>query len=257
MNSKRLIIIVITLFLATTLFSQKKFEGKFNIGLQQLKSNNFRLAVETFTDILDKASDTNLLKYCYLYRALAYEKLNAIESAIDDIGQAVFLDLDDWNMQIEKSKILLHANQKDKSKEVLSNVLSKKLIPKLREKALYYMAEVLIYENNFEQAKSYYDSLIILQPDNSNYYFTRGYLNSLAENFEEAIADYSKSIELKPDYLEAYANRGVLKFNLLSDEEIKNNKGCLESVCSDLLKAYELGNQMVIDLILEFCKGCK
>lgn len=73
-----------------------------------------------------------------------------------------------------------------------------------------------------------------------------------------SIEDYTLAIKYKPDYMEAFANRGVQKNNAVPvKEKIGKNIDCLEDPCSDLLKAKELGDTTVDDMIYLYCKKCK
>jgi hypothetical protein len=58
--------------------------------------------------------------------------------------------------------------------------------------------------------------------------------------------------------MEAYANRGVQKINKLPvKDKVGKNIECLEDPCSDFLKAKELGDKEVDDMIYLYCKKCK
>jgi len=146
-----------------------------------------------------------------------------------------------------------------------------KAISRAARGAFYKMFPQVKEMNWYEKAVSDYNKVIELDPENYNYYTSRGeayagmskykqaiddYSNaiefctrggyvlwSLIDNradfyarigkYEEAIADYSKIIEMSPRYASAYSNRG----------DIYDEIGNLEKACSDWRKSFDLGDR--------------
>lgn len=109
-----------------------------------------------------------------------------------------------------------------------------------------------------EEAISYFDKLIELTPKDAEAYFLRGTAKSNIMDSDGAIEDFDTAIKLRPNYREAYANRGVRKINKLPiEQKLKESIACIEDPCSDLLKAKELGDNTVGDMIFLYCKKCE
>jgi tetratricopeptide (TPR) repeat protein len=95
---------------------------------------------------------------------------------------------------------------------------------------------------------------IELDPSNETYYFDRAFCKGLKGDFEGAIEDYTSSIKINPMYKEAYANSGFTRINNLTTKgKLDPTAQETEDACKDLLKAKELGDDTVDELISIYC----
>lgn len=62
----------------------------------------------------------------------------------------------------------------------------------------------------YDQARSYFDELIALNPDEPGYYFERARMLTLMDQPEEALADYEEVLRMQPENLEALTNKGLI-----------------------------------------------
>jgi len=88
-------------------------------------------------------------------------------------------------------------------------------------KALARRANSFYEQNNYPQAISSYDSLILIDSTKAGYYFKRGYCKSmLLNNSKGAIADYKKAIERNYSGKDAaYLNIGGLYKVVLNNQD--------------------------------------
>lgn len=252
--------IILTLIIGLTFqitYGQTEFKDSFDKGVEYIKTKDHKKAVKTFSDILKKAKDEKLKKFCYIYRAFAYNGLGDFKSAISDLDKAIELDPSDLASYIDRGKTKVYSNDLKGAKADFEFVLSKDSINEQGQAALYYLAKIAYQQGQFEQSIKYYDKLILLIPSDPELYFNRGAAKGMIMDIEDSIKDYDKVIELKPDYMEAYANRGVQKINAIPTEDKIGRKDCIEDPCKDLFKAQQLGSKSVEDMIFLYCEKCK
>ena len=250
---------IITLLLLAGLFTQiaygqEELNGDFEKGVKLLKSENYKKAVETFSVVLQKATDDKLKKFCYIYRAFSYSGLGDYKNSIPDLDKAIDLDPTDLASYIDRGKAKAYSNDLSGAQKDFLFILTKDSIDEQGQAALYYLAKIEYQQGKFNESIKYYDNLIVLIPNDPELYFNRGAAKGMLMNSEGSIKDYDKAIELKPDYMEAYANRGVAKINLLTTKgNIQPRKEQTVDGCSDLKKAKKLGDKSVDDMIFIYC----
>ena len=236
-------------------YGQAEFKESFEKGVQLLQSEKYSEASKAFTDILEKVTDNNLKKYCYISRAFSYNGLGEYAKAVADLDKAIELDPADIASFIDRGKAKAYMNDLEGSKKDFEYVLTKDSLGKQGQAAFYYLGMIAYQEGKFELSINYYDKLIVLLPTDAELYFNRGAAKGMIRDFAGSIKDYDKAIQLKPDYTEAWANRGVAKINLLtSNGTIKPAKDQTCDACTDLKKAKEMGDRTVDDMIFLFCK---
>lgn len=70
---------------------------------------------------------------------------------------------------------------------------------------------------NYTEARQYQkaiaacDQLILVEPDNANYYYLRGVNWYFLQEWDKAIKDFDKTLELNPQYTDAYLKRAKAK----------------------------------------------
>jgi tetratricopeptide (TPR) repeat protein len=76
---------------------------------------------------------------------------------------------------------------------------------------------------NTQVAIDAYDKAIKLDPKDALTYNNRAYLNQTLQNHQLAIDDYSKAIELNPSYISALVNRGITEMQINKFKEAKSD----------------------------------
>lgn len=235
-------------------YGQAELKGDFDKGVKLLQSESYKKAVETFSDVLKKATDDKLKKFCYIYRAFSYNGLGDYKNAIADFDKAIDLDPADLASYIDRGKAKAYSNDLDGAEKDFLYILTKDSIDKQGQTAIYYLAKIEYEQGSFKESILYYNKIISLTPDDPELYFNRGAAKGMLMDSEGSIKDYDKAIELKPNYTEAYANRGVAKINLLTTKgNIQPTKEQTTDGCEDLKKAKQLGDKSVDDMIFIYC----
>jgi len=248
-------IITILIGLAVHLcYGQTELKDSFDKGVKLLQSDSYKKAAETFSDILKKATDDRLKKFCYIYRAFSYNGLGEYKNAIADFDKAIELDPTDIASYTDRGKAKAYLKDLDGAKKDFLFILSKDSLGEQGQAALYYLGKITYQQGQYEQSIKYYDKLIILTPKDAELYFNRGVAKGMVFDTQGAIKDYDIAIELKPDYVEAFANRGVAKINLVTTKgNIKPTKEQTSDACADLQKAKQFGDKTVDDMIFIYC----
>jgi len=249
---------IITIIASLTfLFStgQSELKPEFEKALNLLKSENYQLAEKSFSDVLSKATDTKLKKYCLIYRSFSYNGLRDYKKSIADLDEAIKLDTADLASFTDRGKAKAYANDINGAKMDFQYVLMRDSASGQAAAALYYLGKIAYQENEFEQSVKFYDRFILLIQDDSEVFFNRGAAKDMLMDQVGSIKDYDKAIQLNPNYKEAYANRGVAKINLLRKKgTIQLTKEQSADACSDLKKAKLLGDNAVDDMLFIHCE---
>lgn len=197
-------------------FGQSELKNDFDQSVGHLKSGNYKVAVNGFSEVLAKATDVDLKKFCLIYRAFSYNGLDEFDKAIADLDKAVELDPDDLATYTDRGKTKGYINDLEGAKKDFLFVLTRDTVGDQAKAAYHYLGKISYAEKHFEQSIRYFNKLIALVPRDSDAYFTRAAAKGMISDLAGSIEDYSKAIGIDPDFAEAYANRGVAKINLLT-----------------------------------------
>lgn len=251
----KFIFTIITGLIVQISYGQVELKNDFDKAKELLKSENYRKAVDAFSNILKNATENKLKKICFIYRAFSYNGLNDFRNAITDLDKAIELDPDDLASYTDRGKTKAYVNDLDGAKEDFLFILTKDSTGSQAEAAFYYLGKIAYSEGVFEQSITYYDKLLVLAPKDSEAYFNRAAAKGMLMDVSGSIKDYDKAIEINPNYMEAYANRGVAKINILtSNGNIQLTKEQTSDGCADLKKARQLGDKTVDDMIFIYCE---
>lgn len=251
---KKLIPLLIIIFFVQFAYCQQEVKDDFDKAVKHLKSQNYKKAIDIFSDILLKTEDKQIKKFCYIYRAFSYNGLRDYKNAITDLNQAIEIDPDDLATYADRAKARAYNNDIEGSKEDFLYILTIDSTGKQAKGSFFYLGSIAFHEGKFEESVRWYDKLIALEPDDSEAYFNRGAAKGMMMDISGSIKDYDKAIEFNQKYAEAYANRGFAKINLLtSNGIIQPSKDQTSDACADLKKAKELGDKTVDDMMFIYC----
>lgn len=254
----RITVIIFLLAISIGLYAQEEAQKAFSDGVRQLKAENFVAAESFFSTAIEKEETKNGLKMSYIYKAFSLNGQGKYDEAIVCFDQAIEIDSLDPASYTDRALAFSYNQDYPNAIADFEKVLTLDSTGRQAEAAYFYLGKIkmLTYEN--EAAIPYFDKLIDLVPTDAEAYFLRGTAKSNVMDSDGAIADFDKAIEQQPNYMEAYANRGVQKINKLPvEQKVSKSIKCIEDPCSDLLKAKELGDTSVEDMIYLYCRKCK
>lgn len=251
-------LIFLFLIVSIGLHAQEEAQQSFSEGVKHLKAKNFAEAEALFSTAIEKGETQNGLKMSYIYKGFSLNGQGKYDDAIVCFDQAIEIDSLDPASYTDRALAYSFKNDYPRAIKDFQHVLSLDSLGDQAEAAFFYLGKIKMLTDDNEAAIPYFDKLIELVPTDAEPYFLRGTAKSNIMDSDGAIADFDKAIELRPNYMEAYANRGVQKINKLSvEQKTAKNIKCIEDPCADLLKAKELGDESVEDMIYLYCRKCR
>jgi tetratricopeptide (TPR) repeat protein len=114
-------------------------------------------------------------------------------------------------LKIDESDLVLLAlstayfndNDFENAKNYLLKIINTSNDPKIKEKSIYLMGEILFKEKKIDEAFDYFNKVIELNENNSSAYFYRGEIFYLQNNIFKARSDWRKTLELNPGNIKA------------------------------------------------------
>ncbi len=251
-------IYILILLNSTNSFAQTNAEEKIKSGIENFKKKEYKKAEKDFTDAIEFGKDSNVLKAAYIKKGLTLNELEDFEKAIICFNKAYDLDKSDMLTLVDRGTTYLYLNKIEDAKQDFNKILSISTKDKPAEASYYYLGKIFIQEGDFDKAIICFDKLIELNNSDYETYYLRGIAKGNKMDFDGSIADYDKAIKYNPNYMEAFANRGTMKLNKIPvNDKIKKDIECLTEPCLDLIKAKELGDTEIEDLLYLYCRKCK
>ena len=253
LNMKFLILVIFSV----GAYAQSDAQKSFSEGVRLLNEHKFIQAEKEFSNAIENGIAKDGLKMSYIYKGFAHNGQGEYNDAISNFDKAIEIDPLDPSSFIDRAITFTYKNDYKTAIEDFEHVLKLVNTGEQAEGAYYYLGRIMMLNYKYRDAISYLDKFIKLNPKDAEVYFLRGTAKSNILDSDGSIADYNKAIELKPNYMEALANRGVQKINKLPvEEKIGNEVRCIKDPCSDFLKARELGDDSVEDMIYLYCRKC-
>jgi tetratricopeptide (TPR) repeat protein len=176
----------------------------------------------------------------YLNRGNSLFYLNDLKAAIKDYSYAI---------EIDQKNLMAFANRaeaKNKIGDFKSAIEDYTKAIAINNDATFFLKRAMSYMSlqEFRQALPDLDWTIKLNPSIWDAYYMRAQVKGRLNDFNAAIADIDKMIELQPGNSEGYLMRGMTYSVYLKNPE----KGC-----SDLQRAFDLGDNRAQDLLRQHC----
>ena len=188
------------------------------------KQKEYKEAITHYTKAIELKSD---FPEAYYNRGCAYDKIDALDLAIEDYNMALALNPD--NFAAYNNRGLVYKNRGDLDSAIQDFDMAIRLKPNY---AVAYNNRGITYKEkgDFDTAIKDYRKAIELDPNCIEAYNNRGNVYAEKGDFDTAIKDFDTAIQLKPDYATAYNNRGFAY----------NSKGDFDTAIKDYRKAIEL-----------------
>jgi tetratricopeptide (TPR) repeat protein len=256
MKTRMLFLIVLVSVVYT--YAQEKAQTAFNEGVKHLKAEDFVEAEKKFSEAIRYGKAPNGVKMAYIFKGFALNGQGKYADAVPCFTKAAELDPLDPATYADRGKTYSYLKKYDRAIIDFNKVLSLDSTGKQAEGAFYYLGRIKMLQYEYKDAIKFFDRLLQFAPTDSEGYFLRGVSKSNLMDIDGSISDYDSAIKYNPNYMEAYANRGVQKINKLPvSEKIGKKIECQPDACPDLLKAKQMGDKSVDDMIFLYCSGCK
>lgn len=188
---------------------QEIWANSVNKGAEYYQEQDFGKAVELF-DVAKKAipEDTT----AYIYAGISAQQAGNLDIAADNYEYLID-SLDYQSEDFYNSLIYIYTVEKkdtDKALEYLRK--AQETFPE-NDDFLKTEINILINDENFEEASDKLSKAIEKEPDNPVLYYNRGFLYEQMGQGDKAVENYKQALELDPNYYDAAFNLGAYHYN--------------------------------------------
>ncbi len=180
-----------------------------NAGAEDYQAQDYKNAITAF-DIAKMAvpEDTT----AYIYAGISAQQDGDLDVAAENYAYLVD-KLDYKSEDFYNSLIYIYQTEKKDNEKAIEYL--RKAQEAFPENSDFLKTEinVLINDENFEEAEQKLSKAIETEDDNAILYYNRAYLYEQMERNEDAITNYKKAIELDPSYFDANFNLAAFYFN--------------------------------------------
>jgi tetratricopeptide (TPR) repeat protein len=187
-------------------------------GITLAKLRRFKEAEDEFSGAIYLSG---LIPGLWSNKALVLHLQNKEESALRDIGRAIFLSPNkkDKDLMFSKATILFGLGRYDDSRKSFDEVLS--VDPKFTN-AISGKAASLDRLGNIEESLKLFHRAIDIDSSNDNAWYNLGVIYERNRKYDEALLHYNRSIELNPHNYNSYTNKGrILRISSRNDEALE------------------------------------
>ena len=174
----------------------------------------------------------------YYNRGLLFAKNDRFEEALKDLTKATQLKN---YPKVYVSRAEVYYTLRDYSKS-LSDAQTVLRTEPNNVGANFITANCYADLDQLENALTYYNKCVVLNPNEKTFYFKRAIVLGKKQKFSECLNDLASCTTIDPDFAEAYYWKGVAKINLKQDP------------CADLQKAASLGYYNANGPLQKYCK---
>jgi len=201
------------------------YNSFYNQGDSLSKTNNYKDAILKLNEAIDI---TDTIGKALFLRGKCYQSIKQFEKADKDYSNVI--DIEGKKSVAYKNRAInsFKLGEHDDFKDDIDNYI---LYHKHDANALILRADHYIFKENYENAISDFTTLIYLQPNNADFYLSRGNLFALLDKKSESITDYEKYILISnnKDNSEIYYKKGLLNFSSGKYSEAVNDFNHIES----------------------------
>jgi tetratricopeptide (TPR) repeat protein len=213
----------------------------FTSGILALKNERPREALDLFTRELAARPQNGKAWY---YRAVCHASIDDHSAALNDLDRALELLPNDANVLLRRSEARLALGEPQRAIADLNTVLSRHTEGPIAVHAMMSLGEAYMRLGDHRSAVTVYDRNVAAAPNDARSWFNRGIAHAHNDAHQEAYADFSRAIALDGWMFRAYSARAIELVHLDRKTE----------ACVDLMRAKELGDQAVDDLLAIYCE---
>lgn len=244
------------LWISTGAYAQKTRESEqlLEKGVTLYEQKQYNEALAVFTEALQKDAS---FADAYLHRAYTKERLNDLEGAITDYNIYLELKPDRPEAIFGRGLLYYRTNRFEQAKADFIKVNS--LPPgetttifyqqrasaqgshqimttqgSMKALLLSYLGSTETKMNHYQQAITYLDSAIVLEPKVADYYVNRGLAKEGLNDVQAAIVDYKMALTLQSNHPVALLNLGILERKVLGKTEVDYLEYAIDSDSSML-----------------------
>lgn len=245
--------------------------GSAYLGLEKYKEaiSNFEISIERKSNVAES----------YLGMGICYDRmsddkaLECYEKALeinDELAEA-YNNRGNFKFKKACTKPSITNEYKKNIKEAIMDFEHAIFINKYFELAYFNLVKIYMNERNDKDFFEQINKLIMINPENSEYYFVRGRGYERENEYFKALDDYNRAIELNNEYIDAYHCRAILYLRNERVDDAQKECEILIQRMKDYNKKYDVymllihiyeekekkeGNNSYSKEILELYKKC-
>lgn len=221
---KKLLSVVISIFLITTLMGCSMAGNYYKEGKESFKDKDYEKAAEYFSKAIAKKPDR--ADY-YVDYGLVLIALGKYEDALKQFEHA-YIDKDMAIIKENNKKALrgmgiayYNMQQYKKALEKFENALKLSVLPTINVDMLYYMGSSLKAIGSYEKAVKIYNDILSKKGKDIEAYAERAYCYRRLGLYEKSLADYDYAILLASDKFDYYFGKYYLLIEYDKTDEAK------------------------------------
>ena len=179
-------------------------------GIEAHQTGNLNGAIDYYTEVISLDPDLPIVLSAYNNRGVAYSRIGADDSAIEDFTKAIELDSSLAEAYNNRGTIYRKKGASDLAITDLSKAI--RLKPDYAE-AYSNRGNAYDDKGEVDRAIADYSKAIELEPNLAEGYNNRGITYLRKGAYNKAIEDFNKVINFKPDHVDAHINRGNAYYN--------------------------------------------
>ncbi len=179
----------------------------FRKGEELSEAGKYKDAIDQYTKSIN--TDPEFTK-SFLFRARAYESLNDLRNAANDLNRALILDTKKKEIYYDAARLNFLLNDFQLALEMITKCLA--LNPDY-ELACRLQCRIFLALEDPTNALSAINKAISVKEDAENFFY-RGKVNESLQNFTQAESDYAKSINKNDRLTDAYLALAALQLKL-------------------------------------------
>ncbi|MBN1187769.1 MAG: tetratricopeptide repeat protein [Bacteroidales bacterium] len=204
-------VIFLTILLVPALVMAQSAKQYCKAGDEFMEKGNVEDAIVQYTKAIDSDPDYDK---AYMLRAVAYEKLDKLDEALQDYNRASVFNENDAEILCNSGRILFLMGKYQDALEKLDKSIEAKKTPD----AYTYKVKTLIELENYNEAQKAAEKILSIKEDEQTLFIYALVCEKL-KLYEEAEKFYKKSIQKNKKFLDAYLAMANVKVSLNKNDE--------------------------------------
>ncbi|MBL0127388.1 MAG: tetratricopeptide repeat protein [Flavobacteriales bacterium] len=209
-------------------------------GMSALRTQEHAKAEEAFTRAVTLEPQNAKTWYYRGVNRLGKEDLGG---ALHDFDQAIALEPEDVHSLLRRAEVRARLGAENSATADLLRILTIQPNGPAAEHALLHLGHFAMAKNDLVGAKSCYDRLILIAPQNAFGWCDRGIVLAAMHQDDDAITDLDRAIELDPTLDQAYVHKAIILFRMDRKQD----------GCEALHQAHDLGDHSVEEMMVVYC----
>ncbi len=174
-------------------------------GINFYMKNDYRQAAREFKRAVGLSPYSGYSVKASKYLAMAYQKLDQTDKAIDTYRQAVELHPDNDELYIDLGNLYFGRQQYPEAEEAYRQAV--RIMPTDPDHH-FALGQAYLSQKKFDRAETEFNKVRKLEPESPDGYFGLGQTFSARGKYRDAIAQFERAIAKKRDFYDAYLEMG-------------------------------------------------